>query len=249
MRTLLFLLLMCCGLFGNAQNNALFEQGKEHYKNQKFQEAIHSWEKVLENGQHSSSLYFNLGNANYKLNKVGPSIYYYEKALQLAPNDSDIKTNLKFAENARIDAIEPLPRTILSKWYASVSGVLHYEAWATVAVVASAAFVILFLWYWFAMLATRKRLLFLGAMISLLVLLGSTAMAFQTFSDAKNDTPAIVFAESTEARGEPNMGSEVAFVLHEGTKVQVLSQEEAWVRIRLANGKDGWIPRDDIKVL
>ena len=59
----------------------------------------------------------------------------------------------------------------------------------------------------------------------------------------------IVFAESSDARAEPTMGSEVAFVLHEGTKVQILSQEEAWIRVRLANGKDGWIPAEDVKSL
>ena len=149
MKKLLFFLVITCSSLVLGQNTALFEQGKEHYKNGKYQEAINSWEKVLINGKHSSSLYFNLGNANYKLNKVGPSIFYYEKALQLAPGDADIQTNLKFAENARIDAIEPLPETVFSKWYVAVSGIFTYDGWAKLAVVGSVLFVVLFLGYWF----------------------------------------------------------------------------------------------------
>ena len=249
MKKLLFLVVMVISSVSWSQNNALFDQGKEHYKNDKFQEAIRSWEKVLANGKHSSSLYFNLGNAHYKLNNVGPSIYYYEKALQLAPSDSDIKTNLKFAENARIDAIEPLPKTVFSKWYTSLAGTFHYDQWAWIAVICSILFVILFLGYWFTISETKKRLLFTTAMLSLLLLLISVFMSFQTYADYLNDTPAIIFAESSEARGEPNMGSEVAFVLHEGTKVQILAEEGSWIRVQLANGKDGWIPADDAKSL
>jgi len=74
-------------------------------------------------------------------------------------------------------------------------------------------------------------------------------MAFQIQSDTRKDKPAIIFAESIEVKSEPNMGSELAFVLHEGTKVQIIDQDESWVRIELSNGKDGWIPLSDIKQL
>ena len=117
MKKLLYILVLIVSFSAFSQNETLFEQGKELYKNGKYQQAINSWMKIVENGEHSAELYFNLGNAQYKLNHIGPSIYYYEKALQLSPNDQDIKNNLAFAENARIDSIEPLPQTVFSKWY------------------------------------------------------------------------------------------------------------------------------------
>lgn len=249
MKKLFFLVFVLVSALSWGQNNALFDQGKEHYKNGKFQEAINSWEKVLDNGKHSAEVYFNLGNASYKLNKVAPSIYYYEKALQLAPADKDIKTNLKFAENARIDAVEPLPKTIFKRWYEQLAGVLTYDGWAIVAVTGAVLFVLLFLSYWFAGAETKKRLFFITSIISVLVLLVGLTMAYQTYGDVLKDQPAIVFSESTEAKSEPNMGSENAFVLHEGTKVQITAQEDSWVRVLLANGKDGWIPASDVKRL
>jgi len=74
-------------------------------------------------------------------------------------------------------------------------------------------------------------------------------MAFKTYSDFNKNQPAIIFAESTEVKSEPNMGSESAFELHEGTKVQIIGSDQDWVRIELADGKDGWMPVSDLKQL
>ncbi len=249
MKKLLYILTFFITATGFAQSSPLFEQGKERYKEGKYQEAIENWMKILDGGEHSANLYFNLANANYKLNNVGPSIYYYEKALQLDPTDNDIQTNLAFAENARIDDIEPLPRTIFSKWHAMVSGLFSINGWATTAVSCSMVFVLLFLLYYFAFSERRKRLLFASSMIFLGLLLASLAMAFQVHGESQNDKPAIIFAESTEVKSEPSMGSDAAFVLNEGTKVQILDIDDNWVRIQIIDGKDGWIPTTDLKQL
>jgi hypothetical protein len=190
-----------------------------------------------------------LGNAHYKLNNIGPSIYYYEKALQLDPNDSEVKNNLAFAENARIDAIEPLPKTVFSKWYQAIAGILSYEGWAMVSVGGSILFTVLFLLYYFATGEKRKRILFVSAMLAIVILIVALVLAFSTYGDAQNDRPAIIFSEEVEVKSEPNMGSSSSFLLHEGTKVQILAEEGNWVRIELSDGKDGWMPSSDLKKL
>jgi len=232
-----------------AQSDAMFNAGKEAYKAENYQEAIDTWKQIIENGEESPELYFNLGNAHYKLNKIGPSIYYYEKARILDPNDNDIKNNLAFAENARIDVIEPLPQTVFKTWYKRISGVTDFDGWATAGVVFSFCFVLLFLAYYFSASERRKRILFATSVVSLFLLIASVSMAFTTYSDFQNDNPAIVFSEKVEVKDAPSVGGEVNFVIHEGTKVQVMDRETDWVRIRLADGKDGWIPSADIKEL
>ncbi|MGB0788238.1 MAG: tetratricopeptide repeat protein [Marinirhabdus sp.] len=232
-----------------AQGTTLFEQGKEAYKNGNFQEAATLWSQIVEGGSHSASVYYNLGNAHYKLNQIGPSIYYYEKALQLAPNDGTIKNNLAFAENARVDLIEPLPQPVFKKWYNSVSGVFNFDGWAWLCVGFSMLFTVLFLAYCFFASERKKRLFFAGSLISVVLFLGAFAMAFTTHNDVKNNTPAIVFSESASVKSEPRPGSDNVFTLHEGTKVQVTATDGAWVRIQLADGKDGWLPKTDVKQL
>ena len=247
-------LYICVFLFGGlihgaSQNAELFEKGKEAYKDGEYQEAVDSWTEVLNSGNHSSALYYNLGNAHYRLNQIGPSIYFYEKALQLDPGDTDIKNNLAFAENARIDIIEPLPKTIFSRWYEQGSKLLTYEGWAVGAVILSSLAVLLFLLYYFSTSERKKRLLFVSSMISGAMMLFFVVMAFMLYSDAVKDRPAIVFAESTEVRNEPTLQGEAIFILHEGTKVQVLDDDGDWLRIRLVDGKDGWILESDLREL
>lgn len=249
MKRFFYLFLLLIPFLTFSQTLKWFDQGKEQYKNGKYQEAIDSWMRIVENGEHSPELYFNIGNAHYRLNHIGPSIYYYEKALQLSPNDQDIKNNLAFAENARIDSIEPLPSTIFSKWYENIAGIFTFNGWAVLAVVFSLLFVALFLLYYFSFTERRKRLLFASSMFAGVFLLGSLILAFMTYSDYSKNQPAIIFASEIEVKTEPSMGSNSAFVLHEGTKVQIVAQDGNWFRISLPDGKDGWIPASDLKHL
>jgi tetratricopeptide (TPR) repeat protein len=248
-KLILTITMVFLSLISFSQNGQLFDQGKELYKNGKYQQAINSWMKILDNGEQSASLYFNLGNAQYKLNHIGPSIYYYEKALQLSPNDSDIKNNLAFAQNARIDAIEPLPETFFSKWYKNISGIFTFNGWAIVGVVLAFLFVLFFLLYYFSFGERRKRLFFASSILIVLLLVGSLTMAFLSYGDFKNDRPAIIFTDKIEIKTAPTMGSDVAFTLHEGTKVQITAKDGNWYRIALTDGKDGWIPASDLKQL
>jgi tetratricopeptide (TPR) repeat protein len=249
MRRLIFIFCLLLVFAGFAQNATLFEQGKEMYKAEKYQQALEQWNKILDNGEHSAALYYNLGNAHYKLNNIGESIYYYEKALQLSPSDNDIKNNLAFAQNATVDDIEPLPETIFSKWYGSLSGILTYNGWALLSIFFSVGFVILFLVYYISITEVRKRFFFTSSIVFLGLLMTSLTMAFMVFDQAINDHPAIIFSEKTEVRSEPNLGSQVSFSLHEGTKVQIIARDSDWVRIEIADGKDGWIPNSELKEL
>lgn len=249
MKKLLYVVTLLIFSFATSQNNDLFEQGKEHYKNGTYQEAIGSWMEILDNGEASASLYFNLGNAHYKLNHIGPSIYYYEKALQLAPNDQDIKNNLAFAENARIDAIEPLPQSIFKKWHNSIANIFTFDGWAIISVIFSIAFVALFLGYYFSSTERRKRLLFAGSSIVALFLIMALIMAFYTNRHQQKTQLAIIFADELEVKSEPTMGSNPVFTLHEGTKVQITAEDGDWYRILLVDGKDGWVPASDLKQL
>ena len=249
LKTLFYIGLLLISTIGFSQSEHLFEKGKDHYKNQEYQKAINAWKGILQNEEVSAELYYNLGNAYYRLNQIGPSIYYYEKALQLAPNDADIKNNLAFAENARIDAIEPLPKSVFTSWYENLTSIFTFDGWAILSVSCAIGFAALFLLYYFSYTEKKKRLFFASSMVVALLLIGATTMAFLTYNDYTEDQPAIIFANELEVKSEPSLGSSSVFKLHEGTKVQIIAQDREWVRIELADGKDGWVPISDLKQL
>jgi len=244
---LLLILLVSNGLF--AQNDAAFQKGNELYNAGKYLEAIEQYQTIIESGNHSAELYYNIANANYKLNKVAPTVYYYEKALQLAPNDADIQSNLAFAQNMTIDAIDILPEAgfskILNGWISKRS----YNSWAWIAVICTFIFVLAFITYYFGNRANQKRYFFILSFIALACMILSVVFAFQQKAMDIKDKPAIVFATETQAKTDPNFTSEQVFVIHEGTKVQVLQAFGDWKKIQIANGTEGWIPAEDIKEL
>jgi len=249
MKNLLYILsfLFSFGLF--AQNKVLFEQGNALYNDGKYAEAISKYESVLDTKNHSADLYFNLANAHYKLNNIAPSIFYYEKALQLAPNDKEIQNNLAFAKNMTVDAIEVVPNVGFSKLFKNITHSMSFDAWAKTSVILVFVFVILFLMYYFAFSSGRKRLAFIGSTLSIILLCVALAFAFQKYALDKKDKPAIVFAQESKVKSEPNLRSEESFRLHEGTKVQVIDSVDNWRKIKLSDGKMGWLASEDIKRL
>ncbi|SDB60106.1 SH3 domain-containing protein [Flavobacteriaceae bacterium MAR_2010_188] len=235
--------------FGYAQNETYFEEGNDLYNDGKFAEAVEKYEEIISNGEHSADLYYNLGNAHYKLNNIAPSIYYFEKALQLRPNDREITNNIAFARNMTIDAIEPVPEVGFQKMLNNVTKLLSFENWSKLAIFLMFSFVVLFLLYYFSKSTLKKRILFFGS-LSLLVFVGlSVLMAFQSYSLFVKDKPAIVFSQEAQVKSEPNLRGTLVFTLHEGTKVQILETVEDWNKIKIADGKTGWITTDNLKML
>jgi tetratricopeptide (TPR) repeat protein len=249
MKQLTILFFLVLGAFGFGQSNTLFEQGNDLYNAGKYQEAINSYEAILEQGEHSAELYYNLANAYYKLNSIAPSIYYYEKALQLNPHDNDIQNNAAFARNMTIDAIDTIPEVGFTRIMKTVTNSFTFDQWAIGAIVLVFGFVMLFLMYYFSYTTNKKRILFLSSGTSLMVALIALFFAFQKFNLDQKDHPAIIFAKEAQVKTEPNLRSEEAFRLHEGTKVQILEALKDWNKIKLSDGKTGWIPSEDLRTL
>lgn len=231
------------------QNNTLFDKANSAYNNGEYQAAIEDYLKISQSGKHSAELYYNLANAYYKLNQIAPSIYYYEKALLLKPEDADIQNNLQFARNMTIDAIDTMPQTGIDRLLSMVYGLFSHSIWAVLSIVFMVLFVGLFLRYYFAHYHRIKRLYFVLSFCFLLIAVGAVVAAYKNLDLQNSKTLAIIFAKETGVTAEPNMGSAEVFQLHEGTKVNVLESMAGWKKIRLADGKTGWIPEGELKVI
>lgn len=249
MKKILFLLLIVANAVVAQNTTELFSDANDLYKNEKIEEAIELYKKIETQGFVSSELYYNLGNCYYKLNKVGPSIYYYEKALQLNPLNEDVKNNLVFAKRLALDNIEELPKTVFQKLNKNWLQKLSYNQWAIVAVVFSFLGSLLFLLFYFADSPSKKRFYFITSTFSFLLLIFSFVITYNQYTFTKKNKVAIVFAEKTTVRNAPTLNSEEVFTLHEGTKVIVLDALDNWKKIKLADGKQGWINAKEIKEL
>jgi SH3-like domain-containing protein len=82
--------------------------------------------------------------------------------------------------------------------------------------------------------------------IIFLILISVSSAIFEK-SHFDNEKPAIVFAEITEVKSEPQKTGSAIFVLHEGTKVFVQETLVNWKKIQLTDGTEGWIDSNAIK--
>ncbi|KAF2512052.1 tetratricopeptide repeat protein [Flavobacterium zhairuonense] len=225
-----------------------FEKGNAMYQRGNYQEAIQAYEAVIkENKQHSAELYFNLANSYYKLNKVAPAIYNYEKALVLKPHDQDVLNNLKFAKKLTIDEIKEVPKVGFAKLIQNFTGIFDYNTWAKISVGIAFLFLLSFIGYYFSQITLTKRIYFIGMFVLLIVLGLSVSAGMSEKSHFDNDRPAIVFAELSEVRSEPQKGGAAIFLLHEGAKVYVTEVLGQWKKIELTDGTEGWIDGSTIK--
>jgi len=249
---LFFILLITSGL--SAQKaDSLFTKANKLYQQEKYDEALVLYKKIEEEkpdaAEQSDDLLYNIANANYKLNKIAPAIYYYEKALMVNPNNDDVMFNLGFAQRMAIDNIEPLPKTFSQKITERFILKLSYNIWAWSSVVLSFLFALFFLLYHFSYSSVTKRIYFISGIISITMVLVTITFAYHNFNIVKANNPAIIFAQQTEVKSAPTLSSEVSFELHEGTKVQVLESLDNWKKIKIADGKIGWMIADDLKEL
>ena len=248
MRILVLLVLSLNGMLGMAQNpDSLFVEANEMYRQERYNEALKNYQEIEALDQESWALYYNMGNIHYKMNQVAPAIYYYEKALKLRPDQQDVLFNLEFANQMVLDNIEPLPRNLGQRFMDAVILRLTYETWAKIAVGLAFLFALLFLMYHFSYSTGKKRFYFITSIITVVLVTTSVFFAFRNQLYIKSNKEAIIFAAEAEVMNAPTTTSETYFELHEGTKVTVLESLDNWKKIRIADGKIGWIDEKHLK--
>lgn len=249
MKQLLYIVFFITSLVSSQNAETLFKEANDMYKVGKYEEAIDMYRKIEAQNVRSSELYYNLGNCYYKLNNVGETIYNYEKALLIDPLNEDAANNLIFAKRLTIDNIEALPKSLFQKFDENYIKKLSYDNWAVLAVIFSILCSALFLLFYFSYTPSKKRFFFTSSVLCLLLLIVSISLSYKEYAYSKSNIDAIVFAEKTDVKNAPTFNSEDVFTLHEGTKVKVLDAIDNWKKIKLADGKIGWIDAEDIKVL
>lgn len=227
--------------------DSLFASANKLYQQERYIEALEQYQSIEKMELESASLYFNMANIYYRTNQVAPAVYYYEKALKLDPNDKDIRFNLGFANNMILDNIEPLPKSLWQKFMEGVILRFTYETWSRIAVGLAFLFAVLFLMYHFSYSTGKKRFYFITSILSVIFVTTSLFFAYRNKHHMNTNIEAIIFAPAAEVKNAPTKSSEIYFELHEGTKVHILETLDNWKKIKIADGKMGWIDTAALK--
>jgi tetratricopeptide (TPR) repeat protein len=227
----------------------LFNKANTSYSQSQYSEALADYLKVEEMGYVSEVLFYNIGNTYFKLNEIGKSILYYERALKLKPSDKDLINNLTLAKEFTLDRIEEVPDFIVKTWIEDVNYMLNSDTWSYVSLFFFALIAILLLSFRFGPSSRIRKVSFFAAMASLLFGLGSGYFSInQKYKYNLNDT-AVVMSQVSTVKSAPDNSGKTLFILHEGTKVQLIEELGQWKRVELADGRQGWIVSIDIETI
>jgi tetratricopeptide (TPR) repeat protein len=222
-----------------------WKRGNDAYLHGDYDAAVAAYEELDRQGVVSPDLYFNLGDAYFKKGALGPAIWAFERAAALDADDEDVRYNLeqsrKLAARQARDRIEGEDRDPL--WIRAVTAVSpSTETWT---------FLVLYLGL-FALLFARRRasedarpaLGAAAAIVLFATLIAGGALAGRA---VLSRVPfGVVLPDSLAVKEGADVNYKTGFQVHAGLRVRLLEHDQDWLRIRLANGLEGWVRARDI---
>ncbi len=225
------------------------EAADEAYGREQYDSAIVIYQHLLEQGA-SASVYYNLGNCYYKKGEIARAVLNYERAARLAPRDADVRFNLELARSKTVDKITPESEMFFVTWYRALVSSMRADEWGRLAVGAFCLMLISVGIYLFATRMAFKKSGFFVALLMLLATALTNIFAYQQRQFALRQTNAIVMTSPVVVRSTPNDSGTELFVLHEGTHVTIVDNSmKEWCEIRLADGKQGWMRREQMETI
>jgi tetratricopeptide (TPR) repeat protein len=229
-----------------AQENSdeWFNQANAAYNAGNYESAMTLYEKILDADMESVPLYFNMGNTYYKMREYPMAIYYYEKALKLDPSNEEVQANLAIANQAIVDKIEPVPQSFIVRGWRNARASFSGDHWAWGSIVFFALLLVsAFLFLRSRIVGVRKLGFFVG-IVFLMAFALSVVFAVQLRQSSKTQDQAIIMTPTVTVKSSPSEASVDLFVLHEGSKVDILETTDGWSKIKIANGSVGWLQAD-----
>lgn len=225
----------------------LMSKANSFYQSEEWDEAISTYEKVLNQDYESAALYYNLGNSYFKSGVIGKAILNYERALKLDPGDDDIQFNLKLAQTRTVDRIQEVPQLFILEWWDLLITSVAVSTWALIAIILYLILLISIGLYLLSQSISLQKLSVYSGVVSFAVLFLSLIILFSAYSREVTTDHGVVTSDLVNVKVSPTGESSDAFVIHEGLKFEIQDQLDDWVKIKLADGKVGWIPDNSLE--
>lgn len=210
-----------------------FEDGWREYSQGNGEKAAALWKD--DSQAVSPGLLHNLGNAEYKLGKLGPAVLAWERARALDPAFRNTTANLSFARG-QAGLSEPE-----WAWHEKYSALLAPDVWLWIA---SGAFWLAAVLLALPPLLKRKRNAWTqgGAVAAIGVFLLTVPALAGIVSRGK---VGVVLAAETLLRLTPTKEGEMLGKLAEGELARVEKSRGAYVYVRGASDRAGWVQREE----
>lgn len=215
---------------GTAEDK-LLQQGNEAYSRGKFEEAIASYEQLIDQAGFSAPALYNLANSYALAGKTGLAVLNYERALRLAPGDSDIAGNLELVrkESGLFAGESTLAEQIFL--------LLHPDQWALLILLA----LVLFTLFRLSALKVRFSGKVSGTVAALclfLLVFGAAGTLFRH----RHFNPAVVVVPDNRLLVSPFPSAASVGAIQEGRLVYPDKEYGDFVHVTDETRRKGWLP-------
>ncbi len=229
----------------NFDINSIYQKGIDSYRNDNFINAIIYFNQILEYDYESEELLYNLGNAYYLTDNIPLSVWAYEKCLKLNPFNEDASFNLKLVNLKVKDRIEIPDPPLLLKTFRLLKNIFSAREWIFIGLVLLFFASILF---FIRKLFSKPKIILFEKFFYFLLIMMILPGSFSIY-DSFNIKQGIVKSDKVNIYSAPNNSSVILFKIHEGLKVDIKGKDSNWIKIKLIDGKEGWIPSEKILIL
>ncbi len=229
------------GLAAQPNIQQLFQQGNQYFQKGAYKKAIQTYQKILDEGYESGALYYNLGNAYFKMGRLGQARLYYERAKRFMPDDVALNENLKLLQKRLVDKIQQPPKFFLSVWWAWFLGLFSLSLLTYLVVLSFWLFLLAWAYYLFLKKQRHKERGKGLIIVMLFIFLLFSITLFDKINRVDNTQYGVILKPAVTVYSEPRKEATEIFIVHEGTKVQILRENQGWLEIKLDDGKTGWL--------
>lgn len=226
-----------------------FTQANQFFTDAKYQEAITSYEDILNSGLESGRVYFNLGNAYYKNGNLPKAILNYERAQLMLPHDKDVKYNLEMVNTQISDKLDTVGEFLVATWFNNFKNSTKSDTWAIISLIAFMITLVSLAFYLFTNNRNIKQIsFFAGIILFTLTIVSFNFSANQKHKLTERNT-AIIIAPSVTITSSPSLSGTELFILHEGTKVKIIEKVSDFYRIQISDGNEGWASLKSMEII
>lgn len=220
--------------------------GDRDTRNREFRNAAAGFESVARSSGGNAELWTNAGNAELQAHTLGRAIVAYRRALLIDPDNARARQNLAHARSL-LPPFVPRPEEtgVLESfffWHKSLSA-------AERSTLAAAAFALTGLILGWAMAVKRPalRTLAIPPLLVWLAMAGSLAVDMRQ----ARTVDAVIVVDDTIARASDSIHAAPRFAspLPAGTEISVVEERARFSKIRLSNGREGWVAASSYETL
>lgn len=222
------------------------EEGAQAMKNMDYRNAIDIYQTLIDEGKTSGELFYNVGVAHAELGNIGSSLFNFHRAEKAGLKSEDLVHNMQLVSEQRIDEIEVIPEFFLARFWDSWRHLLGSNLWGILSLIFVVGSIYgLFLWRTAEQRSRRKKGFSFGVPLLILAVLFSIT-GYSSANDRMFPDQGILLAKSIDLRSAPDTESAGILTIHEGVDIDVQDEIGDWIKVRLLNGQEGWLPTTEV---